>query len=308
MKKLFRQLKKNYLFRLLLVSVKFFTLFLFGICFVSFLSALTRLFNVADLHLDWLMFWSLRLVSGLFLLMCTVIGTIGLYQYIRTTVQRQKQGKDAAQVQAFEKAKKEQEAHGQIETHHPGYLGAQDSFYVGDVMGLGDVYQQSFVDTYSRVAIVKLYDRKTALAAADLLNDRVLPFFKDQKLRLFKIITDQGPEYCSTAPDHEYQQYLALVDIDHTQTRSGGPQANGICENFHQIMLKELYQAVLHEKIYRSLADLQRDVDHWLEFYNWERPHSGRYCYGKTPMQTFLDSVNAEGDKPAAERLQTSNA
>jgi hypothetical protein len=74
--------------------------------------------------------------------------------------------------------KEEKEAHGEIETEHPGYLGSQDTYYVGTLKGVGRIYQQTFVDTYSKVAIVKLYDRKHAITAADALNDRVLPFFR----------------------------------------------------------------------------------------------------------------------------------
>ena len=82
------------------------------------------------------------------------------------------------QVRALEKAKQGKEAHGEIETEHPGYLGSQDTYYVGNLKGVGRIYQQSFIDTYSKLAFVKLYDRKNALSAADMLNDHVLPFFE----------------------------------------------------------------------------------------------------------------------------------
>ena len=77
-----------------------------------------------------------------------------------------------AQVIALEKAKTEKEAHGEFESEHSGYCGAQDRFYVGNMKGVGRIYQQTFVDTYSKVACAKLYDRKTLITAADLLNDR----------------------------------------------------------------------------------------------------------------------------------------
>lgn len=95
-----------------------------------------------------------------------------------------------AQVVALEKSKQEKEAQGEIETEHPGYLGAQDTYYVGTIKGVGRIYQQTFIDTYSKVVFVKLYDRKNALVAADLLNDRVLPFFEQQDVPLLRILTD----------------------------------------------------------------------------------------------------------------------
>jgi transposase InsO family protein len=194
------------------------------------------------------------------------------------------------QVAALEKAKLEKEAYGEIETEHPGYLGSQDTFYVGTIKGVGRIYQQTFIDTYSRVADAKLYDRKNALTAADMLNDRVVPFFEEQEVPLLRMLTDRGTEYCGNREHHEYQLYLALEDIDHSKTRAKRPQSNGICERFHKTMLQEFYQIAFRKKIYNSIEELQADLDQWMKFYNEERPHSGRYCYGKTPMQTFNDS------------------
>jgi transposase InsO family protein len=194
------------------------------------------------------------------------------------------------QLRALEKAKEEKEAHGEIETEHPGYLGAQDTFYVGTLKGVGRIYQQAFIDTYSRVAHVKLYDRKNALVAADLLNDRVLPWFEEQEVPLLRILTDRGSEFCGNLQHHEYELYLAVENIDHTKTKAKSPQTNGICERFHKTILEEFYQVAFRKKVYSRLEELQEDVDSWVEYYNSERPHSGRYCYGKTPWQTFQET------------------
>lgn len=56
------------------------------------------------------------------------------------------------QLRALEKAREEKEAHGEIETEHPGYLGSQDTYYVGNIKGVGRIYQQTFIDTYCKVA------------------------------------------------------------------------------------------------------------------------------------------------------------
>ena len=57
-----------------------------------------------------------------------------------------------AQVIALEKAKTEKEAHGEFESEHPGYCGAQDTFYVGNLKGVGRIYQQTFIDSYTKVS------------------------------------------------------------------------------------------------------------------------------------------------------------
>ena len=211
------------------------------------------------------------------------------------------------QLAALERAKQEKEAHGQIETEHPGYLGSQDTFYVGTLKGVGRIYQQTFVDTYSRVAFVKLYDRKNALVAADVLNDRVLPFFEEEEIPLLRILTDRGTEYCGNREHHEYQLYMALENIDHTKTKAKSPQTNGICERFHKTILQEFYQIAFRKKIYTTIEELQADLDQWMEHYNKERPHSGRYCYGKTPSQTWQESKHLAQEKMLDSIQQTTS-
>jgi transposase InsO family protein len=209
------------------------------------------------------------------------------------------------QLAALEKVKEQKEAHGEIETEHPGYLGAQDTFYVGSLKGVGRIYQQTFIDTYSKVAFAKLYDRKTALVAADLLNDRVTPFFEEHEIPLLRILTDRGTEFCGKKDHHEYQLYLALEDIDHSKTKAKSPQTNGICERFQRTVLNEFYQVTFRKKVYNSLDELQADLDKWLREYNRERTHSGKYCFGKTPMQTFLDSLPLAKEKMLDSTKQT---
>jgi len=211
------------------------------------------------------------------------------------------------QVAALERKKQEQESRGEIETHHPGYLGAQDTYYVGYIKGVGKIYQQTFIDTYTRVGFAKLYDRKNALVAADMLNDKVLPFYQQQDVQLLRIITDRGTEYCGAREHHEYQLYLTIEDIDHTKTKAKSPQTNGICERFHRTMQDEFYAIAFRKKMYDSIDSLQIDLDLWMEHYNNERPHSGRYCYGKTPMETFTDSIPLAKEKMLTEHFQPIN-
>lgn len=195
-----------------------------------------------------------------------------------------------AQLVALEKAKADKEAHGEFESEHPGYCVAQDTFYVGTLKGVGRVYQQTAIDTYSKVGFAKLYDRKTALTAAELLNDRVIPFFDEHGLRIDRVLTDRGTEFCGAHDRHEYELYLAVEDIDHTRTRTKSPQTNGICERFHKTLLDEFYRVAFRKKVYRAIEELQTDLDEWMQHYNEARTHQGRWCFGKTPMQTFLDS------------------
>jgi transposase InsO family protein len=205
-----------------------------------------------------------------------------------------------SQVQALERKKQDDIAAGEIETAHPGYLGSQDTFYVGTLKGVGRIYQQTFIDTYAKIGFAKLYTTKTPITAADLLNDKVLPFYEKHELPLLRILTDRGTEYCGKAETHDYQLYMAINDIEHTKTKAKSPQTNGICERFHKTMLQEFYQVTFRKKIYRDIETLQFDLDLWLEEYNHERTHQGKMCCGRTPMETLEDGKQLWEEKKIA--------
>lgn len=202
-----------------------------------------------------------------------------------------------SQLVALEKAKDEKVAKGEIETHHPGYLGSQDTYYVGTIKGVGRIYQQTYIDTYCKVAKAKLYHSKDAITAADLLNDKVIPMYDDQGIRLLRMLTDRGTEYKGKLESHPYQLYLDLEDIDHTKTKAKSPQTNGICERFHRTIQEEFYSIIFRKKVFTDIDELQIELDDWIKWYNTERTHSGKHCYGKTPWQTFLDSKHLALEK-----------
>ena len=204
------------------------------------------------------------------------------------------------QLAALEKAKADKEAHGEFESEGPGDCGAQDTFYVGTLKGVGRISQQTFIDTYAKVAFAKLYDRKTPLTAADLLNDRVVPFFDAHEVKLSRMLTDRGTEDCGNPERHEYELYLAVEDVDHSRTKTKSPQTNGIVERFHKTVLDEFYRVAFRKRLYGSIAELQADLDEWIRSYNEDRPHQGRWCFGKTPMQTFLDAIPLAKEKMIA--------
>ena len=205
-----------------------------------------------------------------------------------------------SQVQALERKKHDDVVAGEIETAHPGYLGSQDTYYVGNLKGVGRIYQQTFIDTYAKVGFAKLYTTKTPITSADLLNDKVLPFYEQHQLPLLRILTDRGTEYCGKAETHDYQLYLAINDIEHTKTKARSPQTNGICERFHKTVNQEFYQVTFRKKVYRDLESLQLDLDQWIEYYNNERTHQGKMCCGRTPIETLEDGKSICQEKMVA--------
>ena len=167
--------------------------------------------------------------------------------------------------------------------------GGVEALFERTLKGVGRIYQQSYVDPYSKVAQAKLYTTKTPITAADLLNDRVLPFHDEHDLPVLRIMTDRGTEYCGRVDKHDYQLFLAINDIDHTKTKVKSPQTNGIRERFHKTVLQEFYQVAFRKRLYDSVDALQADLDQWLHHYNTERTHQGKMCCGRTPFQTMIE-------------------
>ena len=126
-----------------------------------------------------------------------------------------------------------------------------------------------------------------------------LPGVPEHEIKLLRVLTDRGTEYCGNPERHEYELYLAIEDIDHSRTKVKNPQTNGIVERFHKTVLDEFYRVAFRKRIYRTIEELQIDLDAWLNSFNKERPHQGRWCFGKTPMQTFLDSMPIADEKLA---------
>lgn len=209
-----------------------------------------------------------------------------------------------AQLQALEAAKRERENDpDEIETQHPGYLISQDTFYVGYLKGVGRIYQQTVVDTYASVAFSKLYTSKVPVTAADILNDRVLPFFEEQQIPVLRVLTDRGTEFCGSPERHPYQLYLQLNAIEHTKTKVRSPQTNGICERFHQTVLNEFYRVAFRKKVYADIETLQKDLDEYMLEYNTKRTHQGKRCQGRTPMETFIDGKKLFDEKNLTDRM-----
>jgi hypothetical protein len=194
-----------------------------------------------------------------------------------------------SQVAALESAKEEKEAHGEIETFHPGFLLGQDTYYVGYIKGVGKIYQQTGIDTFSNVGFAKLYTEKTAITAADFLNDKVLPFFDDEMMKLLRVLTDRGSEYCGKLENHSYQLFLHLSDIEHSRTKARHPQTNGCTERLNQIIQDEFYAVAFRKTLYTSIEQMQADLDTFMAYYNDERTNQGKRCQGRTPKQTWDD-------------------
>ena len=215
------------------------------------------------------------------------------------------QGKDLelteAQIRLIEKANPSfRERH--VESNYPGQLISQDTFYVGRIKGVGRIYLQAVVDTYGSFAFGKLYTSKRPETAVDVLYDRVLDFYEEKGLRVEAILTDNGTEYKGVPTSHLYEIFLDFHDIEHRYTKVANPRTNGFVERFNRTVLDEFFRSAFRNKLYESVDALQKDLDAWLKYYNYERPHRGYRNMGRRPIETIeLGKQSLEdNNKPAA--------
>ncbi|MBC7344827.1 MAG: transposase family protein, partial [Clostridia bacterium] len=158
--------------------------------------------------------------------------------------------------------------------------------FVGHLKGVGKVYLQAVVDTYSSYAFGYLHPGKLPEHAVYVLEVDVLPFYRERGLKVEAILTDNGREYCGSDA-HPYEVYLALADIEHRTTQVGRPQTNGFVERFHRTVLDEFFRKAFRERFYTTVGELQKDLDEWLIYYNRQRPHQGYRNMGRRPIETI---------------------
>jgi len=187
-----------------------------------------------------------------------------------------------------------------VESSRPGELLSQDSFLVGCLKGIGRVYMQAVVDVYCSFGFAKLYTSKLPVTTVDVLNDRALPFYDEQGLKVEAVLTDNGREYCGREDRHPYELFLGLEEIDHRRTKVRHPQTNGFVERFHKTLLDEHFRIMGRTKFYDSVEEMQLDLDEFMEHYNWERSHMGYRLKGLTPGAKMREYLQTGGEAQEA--------
>jgi len=198
-----------------------------------------------------------------------------------------------------------------VESTAPGELLCQDTFFVGHIKGVGKVYLHTLVDAYCSLAFGFLHPSKQPEAAAAVLHNDVLPFYRAKGLPVQAVLTDNGREFCGK-DSHPYELYLDLNDIEHRRTQVRHPQTNGFVERFQRTVLDEFFRKAFRTTFYESVETLQTDLDAWLVYYNTQRPHQGYRNQGKRPIDRLEQYVQEHalpifpppatpGDQPGAQ-------
>lgn len=183
---------------------------------------------------------------------------------------------------------------------YPGFLLCQDTYFVGRVKGLGEakvpkkLFLQSVVDVHCSFAFAKLYLTKSARTAADLLQDRVFPFYQQQGLKVERLLTDNGKEYGGRQAQHLFKTTLILAGIEHIRCESlPAAEDNPFCVQFHRILAGDFFAPAFRTNYNLHLDTLQQNLDAFLKRYNCERPCPGIRTQGRPPFRAFLDGAGS---------------
>ncbi len=167
----------------------------------------------------------------------------------------------------------------------PGDLVALDSFYIGNLKGVGKVYQLTAIDTCARWAIVKLIIGPVTAADTIRFIDHVRKTMRRLGIPVVNVLTDNGPEYVATS----FQAHLAEVGIGHVRIPPRSPNHNAVCERFQGTMLQECWRPAFHRRHFNSTRQLQAEANAWLTRYNTRRRNHGDYMAGRRPID-ILDT------------------
>jgi transposase InsO family protein len=179
-----------------------------------------------------------------------------------------------------------------IQAETPGELVCADLFYVGCLKGVGRIYQMTACDAASSYGWAQLYTEKSAEVACDFL-DHLLNASHGVKLKA--LLTDNGKEFTThwASKDHRFERALQDRGIQHRYTQVRHPWTNGFAERLNRTLLEEFYQVNLRKRIYHTLAELQDDLNDFLAFYNFNRPHQGYRVKGRCPADLFYQIQRA---------------
>ena len=165
----------------------------------------------------------------------------------------------------------------------PGDLVALDGFYVGNLKGVGPVWQLTAVDTATRLAMVWIIAGAPNGHLAIKFVDKVVRWMRRHGHQVRAVLTDGGPEWRAAG----FATAMAAREIRHVRTPPRSPNHNAVVERFHGTILDECWRPAFHRRAFTTLNQLRAEADAWLVDYNHRRPNHGDYMHGRTPAQVL---------------------
>ena len=158
-----------------------------------------------------------------------------------------------------------------------------DTMYVGKLKGVGKIWQYSAVDGACSMGFAQVRSgEKSAKAAARFLEHHVLPVYREAGITLVEVVVDGGPEFKG-----EFARTCRRLGISVHRLPPRSPDLNAFVERFQGTVLHLHYRTAFRYRFYTSARDIEDDLQAWLRFYNFERPHRGYRTKGRRPAEMF---------------------
>ena len=167
----------------------------------------------------------------------------------------------------------------------PGHQVAMDSFYIGNLKGVGKVYQLTAIDVATRWAIMLIVIGPVNAGHTIRFIDHVIKTFRRLGVPVRAVLTDNGPEWIAGG----FRAHLALKGIAHHRIPPRSPNHNAVCERFQGTALQECWRPAFHRRRFTSIRQLQAEADTWLVRYHHRRRNHSDYMRGRTPAE-ILDN------------------
>ena len=184
-----------------------------------------------------------------------------------------------------------QAQHGQprhVAACEPGELVCLDTFYIGQLKGVGKVWQITACDAACSYGVAWLLPAHTAEAAAHFLRRVVLPLYRRAGWRLRRVLTDGGPEFKGA-----FDEACRALGFRHTRTKPRHAWTNGFVERLQGTILQEHWRVAFRRHYFTNRTALQRSLEAFMQSYNHERPHQGYRLRGRTPAALFWGAAQA---------------
>ncbi|MFH1612640.1 MAG: integrase core domain-containing protein [bacterium] len=148
---------------------------------------------------------------------------------------------------------------------------------MGCLKGIGRIYHQIACDCFSSFGSAKIYANKTVATSCDFVKNHLIKRFAGVGIK--RLLTDCGTEYTTwhehAKPMHKFKKMCESMGIRHTTTKVRHPWTNGYVERLNKTILDEFYSLAFRKKRYKSIENLQVDLDKFMENYNYRRTHQG---------------------------------
>ncbi|MDP9341207.1 MAG: integrase core domain-containing protein [Actinomycetota bacterium] len=158
-----------------------------------------------------------------------------------------------------------------------------DTMYVGKLKGVGKIWQYSAVEGACSFGFAEVRaGEKSARTAASFLEHQVLPVYREAGIALVEVVVDGGPEFKG-----EFTRTCRRLGISVHRLPPRSPDLNAFVERFQGTVLHLHYRTAFRYRFYTLARDIDADLQAWLRFYNFERPHRGYRTKGRRPAEIF---------------------